>query len=256
MLVHGAAGGVGTATLQVAKGYGARTIAVVSTEEKAELRPRGRRRRGRARSTASRTRRWSSPTARASTSSRRRRRRRLHRLPALRSRRRAGCSWSASHPATGIPEVKVNRLLLNNVDVRGVGWGAYAMVRPGYMHEQWDALLPLMESGVIKPADRRDVRARGLRPGADRHGRAQDPGQVGREGPRLTPPGIPSAGASLGGLGVCPAVRTPGADWRGTAPPATAATSDQLGAGRPRHRWPPGARRVRRRRLPAAHRLR
>ena len=28
----------------------------------------------------------------------------------------------------GIPEVKVNRLLLNNVDVRGVGWGAYAMV--------------------------------------------------------------------------------------------------------------------------------
>ena len=35
VLVHGAAGGVGTATIQVAKGYGARTIAVVSTEEKA-----------------------------------------------------------------------------------------------------------------------------------------------------------------------------------------------------------------------------
>ena len=32
VLVHGAAGGVGTATIQVAKGYGARTIAVVSTE--------------------------------------------------------------------------------------------------------------------------------------------------------------------------------------------------------------------------------
>src|SRR5690606_754425 len=31
----------------------------------------------------------------------------------------------------GIPEVRVNRLLLNNVDVRGVGWGAYAMLRPG-----------------------------------------------------------------------------------------------------------------------------
>ena len=27
----------------------------------------------------------------------------------------------------GIPEVKVNRLLLNNIDVRGVGWGGYAM---------------------------------------------------------------------------------------------------------------------------------
>ena len=37
VLVHGAAGGVGTATIQVAKGYGARTIAVVSTEEKGEV---------------------------------------------------------------------------------------------------------------------------------------------------------------------------------------------------------------------------
>src|SRR3954465_7966021 len=34
VLVHGAAGGVGTAALQVAKGLGARTIAVVSTDEK------------------------------------------------------------------------------------------------------------------------------------------------------------------------------------------------------------------------------
>ena len=34
VLVHGAAGGVGTATLQVAKGLGARTIAVVSSDEK------------------------------------------------------------------------------------------------------------------------------------------------------------------------------------------------------------------------------
>src|SRR3954452_4052924 len=37
VLVHGAAGGVGTATIQVAKGYGARTIAVVSTDEKADV---------------------------------------------------------------------------------------------------------------------------------------------------------------------------------------------------------------------------
>ena len=50
-----------------------------------------------------------------------------------------------------IPEVKVNRLLLNNIDVRGVGWGAYAMVRPGFMRHQWDALVPMMQSGVIDP---------------------------------------------------------------------------------------------------------
>ena len=65
-------------------------------------------------------------------------------------RRWAGCWWSAS-PAAPIPQVKVNRLLLNNIDVRGVGWGAFAMARPGFMREQWDALLPMIESGVVDP---------------------------------------------------------------------------------------------------------
>ena len=37
VLVHGAAGGVGTASLQVAKGLGARTIAVVSSDEKEQV---------------------------------------------------------------------------------------------------------------------------------------------------------------------------------------------------------------------------
>jgi NADPH2:quinone reductase len=50
-----------------------------------------------------------------------------------------------------IPEVRVNRLLLGNIDVRGVGWGAYAMARPGFMRSQWDELLPMLESGVVDP---------------------------------------------------------------------------------------------------------
>src|SRR5205085_11022996 len=37
VLVHGAAGGVGTAALRVARGLGARTIALVSSEEKGEV---------------------------------------------------------------------------------------------------------------------------------------------------------------------------------------------------------------------------
>jgi NADPH:quinone reductase len=45
----------------------------------------------------------------------------------------------------------VNRLLLNNIDVRGVGWGAFAMARPGFMRGQWDALLPMIEAGVVDP---------------------------------------------------------------------------------------------------------
>jgi len=50
-----------------------------------------------------------------------------------------------------IPQVKVNRLLLNNTDVRGVGWGAFAMVRPGFMRKQWEELLPMIRSGVVDP---------------------------------------------------------------------------------------------------------
>src|ERR1700712_5398809 len=149
VLVHGAAGGVGTATIQVAKGFGARTIAVVSTEEKAEV-------------------------ARAAGADEAVLldgfRDAVKELTAgegvdvimdvvgaelmtdsLRSLATQGRLLVVGFTGGGIPEVKVNRLLLNNTDVRGVGWGAYAMVRPGYMREQWEALVPLMESGVIAP---------------------------------------------------------------------------------------------------------
>jgi NADPH2:quinone reductase len=150
VLVHGAAGGVGTATLQVAKGYGARAIAVVSTEEKAAFA------RAAGADDAVLVEGFKDAVLEltdgegvdvildvvggdAFTDS----------LRALAPQGRLLVVGFAS--GEGIPQVKVNRLLLNNVDVRGVGWGAYAMVRPGYMHEQWDALLPLMESGAIKP---------------------------------------------------------------------------------------------------------
>jgi NADPH:quinone reductase len=51
----------------------------------------------------------------------------------------------------GIPEVRVNRLLLTNVDVRGVGWGAFALTKPGYLREQWEELLPMIAAGVVRP---------------------------------------------------------------------------------------------------------
>ena len=190
VLVHGAAGGVGTATLQVAKGYGARTIAVVSSDEKAEM-----------------ARRAGADEVVAVDGFRDA----VTELTdgqgvdvvmdvvggdlmtdSLRSLATQGRVLVVGFTAGAIPEVKVNRLLLNNVDVRGVGWGAYAMVRPGYMRKQWDELLPLMESGVIDAADRRDVPARGVRPGAAGHGRPPDPRQVGRHPAlnlgRLSPP--------------------------------------------------------------------
>jgi NADPH2:quinone reductase len=149
VLVHGAAGGVGTATLQVAKGYGARTVAVVSTPEKADF----------VRSLGADDAVLVDGFLGA-----------VKELTggrgvdvvvdvvggdlmtdSLRSLGPLGRLLVVGFTGGSIPEVKVNRLLLNNIDVRGVGWGAFAMVRPGFMREQWDALLPMLESGVVDP---------------------------------------------------------------------------------------------------------
>lgn len=150
VLVHGGAGGVGTATIQVAKGYGARTIAVVSTPEKAELaRAAGADEAVLVDGFKDAVRDLTSGAGvdvvldvvggDLFTDS----------LRCLSEQGRLLVVGFAA--GQGIPEVKVNRLLLNNVDVRGVGWGAYAMARPGYMQQQWHALAPMIESGVIRP---------------------------------------------------------------------------------------------------------
>jgi NADPH2:quinone reductase len=52
-----------------------------------------------------------------------------------------------------IPTVKVNRLLLNNIDVVGVGWGAWAGTHPGALSEQWAELERLLASGRLAPPE-------------------------------------------------------------------------------------------------------
>jgi NADPH:quinone reductase len=52
-----------------------------------------------------------------------------------------------------IPIVKVNRLLLNNIDVVGVGWGAWAGTHPGALSEQWAAVEQLLASGRLAPPE-------------------------------------------------------------------------------------------------------
>ena len=149
VLVHGAAGGVGTATLQVAKGYGARTVAVVSTPEKADF----------VRSLGADDAVLVDGFLGA-----------VKELTggrgvdvvvdvvggdlmtdSLRSLGSLGRLLVVGFTGGSIPEVKVNRLLLNNIDVRGVGWGAYALPREGYVRQEWDRLLPHLESGVVAP---------------------------------------------------------------------------------------------------------
>jgi NADPH2:quinone reductase len=149
VLVHGAAGGVGTATLQVAQGYGARTIAVVSTDEKAEVAKRA------GADDAVLVDGFLGAVKELTDG------RGVDLVmdvvggdlftDSLRALAPQGRLLVVGFAGGAIPEVRVNRLLLNNVDVRGVGWGAYAMVRPGFMREQWRELEPMMADGTIDP---------------------------------------------------------------------------------------------------------
>jgi NADPH2:quinone reductase len=50
-----------------------------------------------------------------------------------------------------IPEVKVNRLLLNNTEVIGAGWGAYVMAKPDVTRAIGAEIGRLMDEGHIRP---------------------------------------------------------------------------------------------------------
>ena len=149
VLVHGAAGGVGTATVQLAKALGARVLAVVSTVEKGEAA----RRAGAdevlladgflARVKEVTGGRGVDVVADPVGGDRF--------TDSLRSLGPEGRLLVLGFAGGEIPTVKVNRLLLNNVDVVGVAWGAFALTRPGFLREQWTELLPHLRSGAIDP---------------------------------------------------------------------------------------------------------
>ncbi len=50
-----------------------------------------------------------------------------------------------------IPEVKANRILLKNISVMGLHWGAYAKYEPERIPETMNALFQLYEEGKIRP---------------------------------------------------------------------------------------------------------
>ena len=148
VLVHGAAGGIGTSTLRLASAWGAaRTIAVVSTEAKADV----------ARAAGATDVVLADGFKDA-----------VKELTggrgvdvvvdpvggdrftdSLRSLAPGGRLLVIGFTGGDIPTIKVNRLLLNNVDAVGVGWGAWAATHPGYLAEQWAELEPLLASGAV-----------------------------------------------------------------------------------------------------------
>jgi NADPH2:quinone reductase len=149
VLVQGAAGGVGTATLQVAKGLGARTIGVVSSDDKERV-ARDAGADGVVRSDGP----WKDQVKEISgggvdvvidpvggdrfTDN-------------LRSLREGGRVVVVGFTGGSIPEVRVNRLLLNNTEVVGAGWGAGMMSKPDAVREMGAAIADLMAKGFVRP---------------------------------------------------------------------------------------------------------
>jgi NADPH2:quinone reductase len=149
VLVHGAAGGVGTASLQVAAGLGARTVAVVSSDEKERVA-----REAGADEVVRSDGPWKDEVKELTgggvdlvldpvggdrfTDS-------------LRSLREGGRVVVVGFTGGSIPEVKVNRLLLGNTEVIGAGWGAYVMTKPELNREIGVEIDALISSGHVRP---------------------------------------------------------------------------------------------------------
>ena len=150
VLVHGAAGGIGTSTLRLAPALGAqRVIAVVSTEEKADV--------ARAAGATDVVLADGFKDAVAELTGGRGVDVVMDPVggdrftDSLRSLAPAGRLLVVGFTGGEIPTVKVNRLLLNNIDVVGVGWGAWTLTHPGALAEQWEGLSALLSSGRLAP---------------------------------------------------------------------------------------------------------
>ena len=149
VLVHGAAGGVGTASLQVARAVGAHTIAVVSTAEKGRVAEQAG-----AEKVVLLGENWKDEVKEISgggvdvvldpvggerfTDS-------------LRSLREDGRVVVVGFTGGSIPEVRVNRLLLGNTEVVGAGWGAYVMGKPDLNRRIGAAITAMVDEGYIRP---------------------------------------------------------------------------------------------------------
>ena len=149
VLVHGAAGGIGTATIQLAKVLGAQVIAVVSQPDKAEVARAagahevvladGFRQQVAELTSGEGVNMVVDPVGGDRFTD------------SLRSLATEGRLLVIGFTGGEIPTVKVNRLLLNNIDVVGVGWGSYWTRRPSYLQDQWRELLPPLKSGDLVP---------------------------------------------------------------------------------------------------------
>ena len=150
VLVHGAAGGVGTAALDLAAAFGARVIAVVSSDEKERV----------ARQYGA----WAVLRSDSDWLAEVRRLTEGHGVDAvldpvggdrftdsLRALRIGGILVVIGFVGGGIPEVKVNRLLLRNLTITGISMDTMDQEHPGTLLRVRDAVQTLLDDGRIHP---------------------------------------------------------------------------------------------------------
>lgn len=150
VLVQGAAGGVGTAAIQVAKGMGARVIGVCSTEEKADVA-----REAGADETVSSAGDWRAavkdltdgagvdvvydPVGGERTSE------------SLRCLAEEGRLVVIGFTEGAIPQLALNRVLFRNVDVVGAAWGNFVSSRPELAGRIAEDLARMAAAGFVRP---------------------------------------------------------------------------------------------------------
>lgn len=161
VLVHAAAGGVGLAAVQIAKARGATVIATAGTKEKLEIAKRF----GADFGVCYRENEdWTKEV--------------LKLRPrgvdvvfdpvGLISPSQKCIAWNGRLLVVGfaggpIEKIATNRILLKNISVVGIHWGAYAKFEPERIEEVWRELLKLMENKKkIRPTNFTDKVYRGL----------------------------------------------------------------------------------------------
>lgn len=161
VLVHAAAGGVGLAAVQIAKAFGATVVATAGTPEKLEVA----RKFGADHVVNYRDENW--PQAVKNLTPKKRGVDIVYDPVGMVDKSTKCTAWNGRILVIGfaggpIEKVATNKMLLKNISVVGLHWGAYAINEPEMQVVVWDELFKLFDSGKVRGTNYTDKEYVGL----------------------------------------------------------------------------------------------